>query len=380
MRGDAGVTLNLVAIPRQGDVVLVGARFPPVALFVGRDRRRRYPGSIGRRLRGALAAGALLVITVAGPPVGASRSTSVPDPCVGTFRSAGEYQRAFAGLASLGTGWSTADGYVPVALPDGRTAWLMSDTLLAPPAVPAAARHPRSCTTASSCSTAVASHRCSAARSATGRTSSPRCTDGRVGRARVSRATAPCWCSAPSSNRPTVLPASASGSWGRRSPRSHCRTSRFAASTCCRSPNPRGSRGAPAQSGSTAPSTSTARRRDARTSARVAFDAHRRPDHGGSGPGGRGVGVRRSRAMTFGGGPPALPGVRDAIGWRIRRGRVPVDRSPIRGSRGGRPPGPRARGALSRPAHHRRRLARPVRLRRAARSTSTAPDGRSSTT
>ena len=107
--------------------------------FVGRDRRPRYPGSIGRRLRGALAAGALLVITVAGPPVGASRSTSGPDPCVGTFRSAGEYQRAFAGLASLGTGWSTADGYVPVALPDGRTAWLMSDTLLAPPAVPAGA-------------------------------------------------------------------------------------------------------------------------------------------------------------------------------------------------------------------------------------------------
>ena len=110
-----------------------------MTLFVGRDRRPRYPGSIGRRLRGALAAGALLVITVAGPPVGASRSTSGPDPCVGTFRSAGEYQRAFAGLASLGTGWSTADGYVPVALPDGRTAWLMSDTLLAPPAVPAGA-------------------------------------------------------------------------------------------------------------------------------------------------------------------------------------------------------------------------------------------------
>jgi hypothetical protein len=29
----------------------------------------------------------------------------------------------------------TADGYVAVALPDGRTAWLMSDTLLGPPAV-----------------------------------------------------------------------------------------------------------------------------------------------------------------------------------------------------------------------------------------------------
>jgi hypothetical protein len=104
----------------------------------GGDRRRRT-GSIGTRLRGALAAGALLVVALAWPTAGGSRSTPVADPCAGTFRSAGEYQEAFAGLASLGTGWSTADGYVPVALPDGRTAWLMSDTLLAPPAVPAGA-------------------------------------------------------------------------------------------------------------------------------------------------------------------------------------------------------------------------------------------------
>ena len=45
------------------------------------------------------------------------------------------YEAAFAGLARSGAGWATADGYVPVALPDGRTAWLMSDTLLGPPAV-----------------------------------------------------------------------------------------------------------------------------------------------------------------------------------------------------------------------------------------------------
>jgi hypothetical protein len=42
-------------------------------------------------------------------------------------------QAAFGTLAWLGSGWSTADGFVPVALPDGRTAWLMSDTLLASP-------------------------------------------------------------------------------------------------------------------------------------------------------------------------------------------------------------------------------------------------------
>ncbi len=38
-------------------------------------------------------------------------------------------------MGAFGGGWGTADGYVPVALPDGRTAWLMSDTRLAPPAV-----------------------------------------------------------------------------------------------------------------------------------------------------------------------------------------------------------------------------------------------------
>ena len=51
------------------------------------------------------------------------------------MRSTAEYEAAFAGLGGFGAGWATADGYVPVALPDGRTAWLMSDTLLAPPAV-----------------------------------------------------------------------------------------------------------------------------------------------------------------------------------------------------------------------------------------------------
>ncbi len=48
-------------------------------------------------------------------------------------------QAAFTTLAGFGGGWSTADGYVPVPLPDGRTAWLMSDTLLAPPAADPAA-------------------------------------------------------------------------------------------------------------------------------------------------------------------------------------------------------------------------------------------------
>src|SRR5262249_15109345 len=32
-------------------------------------------------------------------------------------------------LGHTGTGWVTADGFVPTALPDGRTAWWMSDTM-----------------------------------------------------------------------------------------------------------------------------------------------------------------------------------------------------------------------------------------------------------
>lgn len=48
-------------------------------------------------------------------------------------------QAAFTTLAGFGGGWSTADGYAPVAMPGGRRAWLMSDTLLAPPAVDPAA-------------------------------------------------------------------------------------------------------------------------------------------------------------------------------------------------------------------------------------------------
>jgi hypothetical protein len=80
-------------------------------------------------------------VLAAGPASGSSGaatkpSSTSPDPCAGTFRSAAEYQAAFAALGSSGSGWSTADGFVAVALPDGRTAWLMSDTLLAPPAVP----------------------------------------------------------------------------------------------------------------------------------------------------------------------------------------------------------------------------------------------------
>ena len=113
-----------------------------------------HAGSLTHRGRlCALLAGFLL----AAPATRAVRATT-PDPCAGTFHSTDEYEAGFARLAAFGGGWSTADGYVPVALPDGRTAWLMSDTLLAPPAVAEMRRRP-SCTTASWCSAGGASPR-----------------------------------------------------------------------------------------------------------------------------------------------------------------------------------------------------------------------------
>jgi hypothetical protein len=68
------------------------------------------------------------------PAGGAPSADTAGDPCAGSFRTLANYRDAFAAVARFGTGWTTADGYVPVALPDGRTAWLMSDTLLGPPA------------------------------------------------------------------------------------------------------------------------------------------------------------------------------------------------------------------------------------------------------
>jgi hypothetical protein len=48
--------------------------------------------------------------------------------CGQTYTSAGHYQIAFYNLGHGGTGWITADGFVPIRLPDGRTLWWMSDT------------------------------------------------------------------------------------------------------------------------------------------------------------------------------------------------------------------------------------------------------------
>src|SRR5215207_9208688 len=77
-----------------------------------------------------------LVLATAALAVPSTTATgaSTPDPCAGEPATVAAQQTAFTTLAGFGGGWSTADGYVPVPLPDGRTAWLMSDTLVAPPA------------------------------------------------------------------------------------------------------------------------------------------------------------------------------------------------------------------------------------------------------
>ncbi len=64
----------------------------------------------------------------------AARRAVTADPCAGSPRTVAAHQAAFATLPGFGAAWSTADGYVPVPLPDHRTAWLMSDTLVGPPA------------------------------------------------------------------------------------------------------------------------------------------------------------------------------------------------------------------------------------------------------
>jgi hypothetical protein len=49
--------------------------------------------------------------------------------CGLSFGRAEDYQSAYFGLGHANTGWITADGFAPVSLPDGSTAWWMSDTM-----------------------------------------------------------------------------------------------------------------------------------------------------------------------------------------------------------------------------------------------------------
>jgi hypothetical protein len=72
-----------------------------------------------------------LVLIVAALLIGAVAGAGCDSPtqiCGQGFGSANQYQSSFYSLGQAGTGWVTADGFVPVSLPDGRVVWWMSDT------------------------------------------------------------------------------------------------------------------------------------------------------------------------------------------------------------------------------------------------------------
>jgi hypothetical protein len=59
------------------------------------------------------------------PPPPPPRPTQI---CGQSFAGAGNYQISFYNLGQTNTGFVTADGFAPIRLTDGRTAWWMSDT------------------------------------------------------------------------------------------------------------------------------------------------------------------------------------------------------------------------------------------------------------
>jgi hypothetical protein len=88
----------------------------------------------GRRARFVLGTAVLVLIAaacrpVAPPPPPPPPPQPVGQACVGsTPVTPTDYQSAFDHLRLTYTEWASADGSIPVDLPDGRTAWLFSDT------------------------------------------------------------------------------------------------------------------------------------------------------------------------------------------------------------------------------------------------------------
>lgn len=80
-----------------------------------------------------LAAGLLAAAGCFGGPPPPPPPVQPTQICGQAFGTANQYQTAFFNLGHAGTGWVTADGFVPVALPDGTTAWWMSDTMTGAP-------------------------------------------------------------------------------------------------------------------------------------------------------------------------------------------------------------------------------------------------------
>jgi hypothetical protein len=65
---------------------------------------------------------------VGGPPPPPPPPAFATETCGTAYASSSAYQNDFHQLTHGNTGWIHADGYVPAVLPDGRTAWWMSDT------------------------------------------------------------------------------------------------------------------------------------------------------------------------------------------------------------------------------------------------------------
>lgn len=89
---------------------------------------------MARRSLFLLAAGLLTVVGCISPsePPPPPPTTTPPRPteiCGQSFTGTSQYQSAFHNLGRADTGWVTADGFVPASLPDGRTAWWMSDSM-----------------------------------------------------------------------------------------------------------------------------------------------------------------------------------------------------------------------------------------------------------
>jgi hypothetical protein len=82
---------------------------------------------MARRSITLLVAGLLAAAGCVGsaPPPPPPRPTQI---CGQTFNGSGHYRLAYYNLGHANTGWVTADGFAPIRLADGRTAWWMSDT------------------------------------------------------------------------------------------------------------------------------------------------------------------------------------------------------------------------------------------------------------
>jgi len=86
-------------------------------------------GRLGRR--SAILAAVLCFVAagcIAGPPPPPPPPEFATEVCGASYASPSAYQNSFHLLTHGNTGWIHADGYVPALLPDGRTAWWMSDT------------------------------------------------------------------------------------------------------------------------------------------------------------------------------------------------------------------------------------------------------------